>query len=245
MPIPILTYHQIDAPAPRGSPMRGLAVSPQDFAAQMQWLAWLGYTGLSMGALTPYLRGVLQGKVVGITLDDGYLNNLENALPVLQRHGFSATCYMVSNGAGGTNAWDAAKGIAAKPLMNAAQLRQWVSGGQEVGAHTCDHEDLTTLSDAAAQQQIEACKGQLEAWVGARVEHFCYPYGAYSAQHVAMVRAAGYTSATTTRRGRVHGASPDAPLLELPRVPVSRTTTRAALWLKLATAYEDHKGERP
>ena len=40
--------------------------------------------------------GERTGEVVGITLYYGYLNNLQNALPVLQRHGFSATCYVVS-----------------------------------------------------------------------------------------------------------------------------------------------------
>nr|MDQ6882249.1 polysaccharide deacetylase family protein [Pseudomonadota bacterium] len=95
-PIPILTYHQVDRPPPRGVPYRGLVVAPDAFARQMALLRMLGYRGLSMTALEPYLRGDQAGKVVGITLDDGYVNNLEHALPVLRRHGFSATCYIVS-----------------------------------------------------------------------------------------------------------------------------------------------------
>ena len=206
----------------------------------MGLLKTLGYRGLSMGGLEPYLTGALTGKVVGITFDDGYLNNLQQALPVLREFGFSATCYAVSNGVGGSNTWDHAKGIVPKPLMNPAQLRAWQAGGQEVGAHGCDHADLTTLTATAAQQQIEACKAQLEAMLDAPVRHFCYPYGRYAPDHAGMVRAAGYATATTTRRGRFHPASPGS-LLELPRVPVWGATTLAALWLKLATAYEDRK----
>jgi peptidoglycan/xylan/chitin deacetylase (PgdA/CDA1 family) len=47
-----------------------------------------------------------QGKVVGITFDDGYLENLDNALPILRVNGFTATCYAVSSMIGGTKLWD-------------------------------------------------------------------------------------------------------------------------------------------
>ncbi len=49
-----------------------------------------------MSAAMPYLRGERSGKVMVVTLDDGYLDNLQAALPVLQAHGFSATCYLVT-----------------------------------------------------------------------------------------------------------------------------------------------------
>ena len=47
--IPILVYHQIDTPPPRGTPMRGLVVAPQTFAWQMRMLALLGFRGLTLG----------------------------------------------------------------------------------------------------------------------------------------------------------------------------------------------------
>lgn len=121
-PIPILVYHQIDEAPEKGRPFRSLYVAPRSFARQMDWLKALGYTGLSMSALMPYLRGEKTGKVVGITFDDGYLNNLTNALPVLSRHGFSSTCYVVSGLLGQTNVWDEQIGIAQTPLMDEAQL---------------------------------------------------------------------------------------------------------------------------
>jgi peptidoglycan/xylan/chitin deacetylase (PgdA/CDA1 family) len=55
--IPILTYHQIaDSPA-KGIPFRSLVVAPKNFRKQMEWLHLLGYQGLSMSALLPYLLG--------------------------------------------------------------------------------------------------------------------------------------------------------------------------------------------
>ncbi|MDB5947265.1 MAG: polysaccharide deacetylase family protein [Ramlibacter sp.] len=239
-PIPILTYHQVDPPPPRGVPYRGLVVAPPAFARQMALLRTLGYRGLSMTALEPYLRGERTGKVVGITLDDGYVNNLEHALPVLRRHGFSATCYIVSGQVGGSNVWDHGKGVPARPLMDEAQLKAWHAGGQEVGAHTRSHVDLLTADDATARDEIAGCKRELEQRLGAEVRHFCYPYGSHRAEHVEMVRRAGYATATTTVRSRTRGADG---LFELPRVPVLRSTSLPVLWLKVASGYED--GKRP
>ena len=160
-PIPILTYHQIDAAPARGAPFRSLYVSPKAFARQMALLAGLGYRGLSMAALLPYLKGEKTGKVVGITFDDGYLNNLVHAAPVLQRHGFGATCYFVSQRLGGTNDWDAALGVAQTPLMNASQLREWAAAGQDVGAHSRNHVRLGALPAATAREEIAASKTEL------------------------------------------------------------------------------------
>jgi peptidoglycan/xylan/chitin deacetylase (PgdA/CDA1 family) len=237
-PIPILTYHQIAPAPPKGTPYRSLVVAPLDFARQMAWLKLLGYRGLSMPALMPYLRGERQGKVVGITFDDGYLNNLTHALPVLQRQGFSATCYVVSQRLGQSNVWDREIGIPASPLMTLEQLKQWIQGGQDVGAHTRHHVHLPQLSVAECEDEIALCKSELEAGLGVPVAHFCYPYGDYTPAHAAMVQQAGFESATTTARSRSHTGED---LVQLPRVPIARRTTRLAMWVKLATSYEDKK----
>lgn len=234
--IPILTYHQIDVAPAKGAPFRSLYVSPTSFARQMRLLRLLGYQGLSMSGLLPYLRGFKSGRVVGITFDDGYANNLTHALPVLQQHGFSSTCYTVSDLAGQTNAWDAPLGVAQTPLMDADQMRAWVAGGQEIGAHTRHHVHLKTLNAMDAQEEIAGSKAALEHMLQLPVQHFCYPYGEYQDVHVAMVRQAGFETATTTHRSR-NAVSDDA--FELSRVPVMRSTTLPVFWLKLATTYED------
>lgn len=238
MNIPILMYHQIDVPPPRGTPLRGLVVAPRSFARQMRLLKLMGYQGLSMRDLEPYLKGEKTGKVAGITFDDGYQNNLHNALPVLKKHGFSATCYAVSNMIGGTNNWD--RGIVAeKALMTANDWRLWLAAGMEIGSHTRTHADLNQLSDDQAREQIVGSKQELESTFGCEVRHFCYPYGRFRPEHSRMVQEAGYVSATTTRRGRVQ---PGDDLLTLRRVLVAQVTHLLHFSLKLATAYEDRRG---
>lgn len=240
-PIPILMYHQIVEPPPKGAPFRSLYVSPEAFSRQMGLIKKMGYVGMSMSHLLPYLRGDKRGKVVGITFDDGYVNNLTHALPVLGRHGFSSTCYAVGGLIGRTNSWDEKAGIAQVPLMNASELKQWVEGGQEVGSHTFNHINLLAETDETGRADMAQCKGALEAATGVEQAHFCYPYGRYARSHTVMAREAGFQTATTTRRGRC-GLGAD--LFQLPRITVENSTTLPALWVKIATPYEDLRGRR-
>jgi len=234
----ILTYHQIAQAPPRPAAYRSLYVSPASFARQMQMLKGLGYRGVSMGELMPYLRGEKHGKVVGLTFDDGYCNNLTNALPVLQACGFSATCYVISRLLGKTNVWDLPNGVVQTDLMAPVDIRAWAQAGMEIGAHTQTHAVLNQISDAQALQEITQCRHELTDVLGQDVKHFCYPYGFYETRHADMVREAGYESATTTRRGKVQ---PGADLFELKRIPILRSThTPQFLW-KLMTDYENRK----
>ncbi len=236
MAYPILMYHQIDVSPPRGTPLRGLTVTPEKFARQMGFLKLMGYRGICMTELEPYLRGQITGKVVGITFDDGYRNNLEHALPILCKQGFTATCYAVSNASQGRNFWDESKGVPQKPLMSHTEMREWVSSGMELGAHTRHHADLTGLHPQIASDEILGSRIELEDIVGHEVRHFCYPFGRYSPAHIQLVQNAGYTTATTTQRGR---AMVEDSLFELPRVLIAHSNHFLLFCIKILSKYED------
>ena len=236
--IPILTYHHTEQAPPKGFPMRSLWVTPSSFSTQMRWLSRLGYRGLAMSELMPYLRGEKKGKVVGITLDDGYQSNVSHALPILKQHGFSATCYVVSGRLGQHNEWDAALGMAKAALMSGEEMRAWLDAGMEVGSHTCSHADLNQLSLAEARHELLQSKSDLENLLQKPVTQFCYPYGHFSPEHEALVSQAGYEAATTTHRGRACATDRKT---ALPRVPVVRSTYAVQFLLKVLTHYEDSK----
>jgi glycosyltransferase involved in cell wall biosynthesis len=80
---PILMYHSI-ADVPKNTIMRSLHVSPKRFILQMRLLQLIGYRAVSISELQHYLKGNKIGKVVGLIFDDGYRNNLINALPILK-----------------------------------------------------------------------------------------------------------------------------------------------------------------
>ncbi|MGK9086512.1 polysaccharide deacetylase family protein [Brucella intermedia] len=228
----ILMYHQIDKVNVAGSPFRGLNVSPENFASQMKWLARLGYRGLSLCEMEPFITGEKTGKVFGLTFDDGFENVYQHALPVLRKYGFSATCFFVSGQIGGFNSWDQAVGIPYTACMSKSQVLDWVRAGNEVGAHTVDHVRLPDVQPAEAFRQIRESKAQLEGLIEADVRAFCYPYGAVSRNIRDMVAKAGFKIATTTQRGC---ASATHDRLLLPRRNVRHcngwlSTVKKAVW---------------
>lgn len=245
MKIPILMYHQVEDYAPRGTPLRGLVVRPKSFARQMALMNLLGYRGLSMENLMPYLTGEKQGKVFGITFDDGYENNLQHALPVLQKYGFSATCYVVSGAIGRTNVWDAALGVPQVPLMNAQHLQQWSDSGQEVGCHSRSHMNLMGVAPEKLFMEVVDAREKIALHLDryATIAHFCYPYGACDDAAAKAVRNAGYLTATTTLRGRLDTGVPHD-LHRIPRILISRSSTLVHLLLKCFTNYEDRRGQQ-
>ena len=236
--VPILMYHNIGEP-PEGASLRGLYVRTGAFARQMWLLKLLGYQGLSMSAAMPYLRGEKSGRVVAITFDDGYLDTLEQALPILHTFGFSATCYVVSGRIGQHNDWDAAALNVRKELMSNEQVKAWQAAGMEVGAHSRTHPRLTACTDAELQSELAGSKADLEALMGAPVTQFCYPYGDLDTRVADAVRQAGYSAATTTQRGRSRPGD-DAMLLR--RILVSGSNMLYLFLIKILTAYEDKRG---
>ena len=90
--IPILMYHSIES-MPKSTIMRSLHVPPRRFKFQMWLLKILGYRGLSLKELKPYLDGYKHGKVVGITFDDGYKDHIDYVLPELKKRGLQGSFF--------------------------------------------------------------------------------------------------------------------------------------------------------
>jgi peptidoglycan/xylan/chitin deacetylase (PgdA/CDA1 family) len=185
----ILMYHYIRNVDQASDPLGyELSVAPELFEAQMAWLHEQGYRTMRMDAVAGCLaNAACPSKAVALTFDDGYQDAFTTALPVLQRYGFTATFYIISGPIGqpGYMSWE-----------QVAMLRD---AGMEIGAHTIDHFDLTTLDPAESERQIVQSKADLEQRLGISVASFCYPTGLYNWTIAEQARAAGFLSATTTR----------------------------------------------
>ena len=190
---PILCYHKIAAPPTRAR-IKGLYLEPNLFRQQIQELAAEGFSFVSPAEQD-------QARAIAITFDDGFLNNLEAALPVMQEAGCRAINFLVADRIGKTSDWEAREGGEADSLMDESQVREWLAAGNWIGAHTCTHPRLSQLSRAQAKEEIQASKKKLEDQFSLRIDHFAYPFGDYNLETVELVQEAGFQTACTMHRG--------------------------------------------
>ncbi|HEX7425328.1 MAG TPA: polysaccharide deacetylase family protein [Terriglobales bacterium] len=200
MQLPVLTYHHVGKRRAGCNPW--LTVSPQSFAAHVDWLARHGFTGIRPRQWVDWVKtgSRLPHKPVLITFDDAYADIAETALPVLQHHGFGGVVFVVSDQVGGTNAWDEKAGWGTHRIMTAEQIRLWASRGIEFGSHTRSHPDLQTLSRTEIEDELWQSRRALEEILGAPITSFAYPYGRYN-DTARQAAAAAFESAFTTEPG--------------------------------------------
>ena len=89
----VLNYHKVD------NTFISLAVRPDDFDKQMQYLSDNGYNTITPDELYDSLAGnkELPENPVLITFDDGYEDNYTNAYPILKKYGFKGTIFVISS----------------------------------------------------------------------------------------------------------------------------------------------------
>jgi peptidoglycan/xylan/chitin deacetylase (PgdA/CDA1 family) len=232
--LPILCYHNV-ATAPEDVPFKLLYVTPDRFERQLWTLRRLGLRGVSTSEGIRRLRNATSRGCVVLTFDDGYVDALTTAAPLMRRYGFAATCYIVSGAVGTYNSWDAEHLREQKPLMNRAQLDQWLAAGMELGSHSLSHPRLHELPRDLARHEIAESRSALRGMFGVQIEHFAYPYGQFTAEIVESVRYAGYSSAVTVMPGVAHAS--DDPL-RLPRILVNGEHGWWRFLLHVATPFE-------
>jgi peptidoglycan/xylan/chitin deacetylase (PgdA/CDA1 family) len=196
--IPVFTFHSIAQPPP-GARDPFLYVGPARFAKQLEMLRHHGFTSASLDEIAKVSANP-ESKVV-LTFDDGCRNVSENALETLSLHRFHAIQFIVADLIGKRNEWDAKNGDVVEPLMDAAQIREWLSAGHDIGSHSLTHPNLANLGVAEAREQIFGSKKKLEDLFGIPIRHFCYPHGSWTSQVRELVREAGYATAGTTEFG--------------------------------------------
>ena len=166
-----------------------------------------------------------------LTFDDGFASVLEHGLKPLAQYGFQAIQFLVADSLGKSNVWDRAAGEVPAPLMDAAQVREWLAAGHRIGSHTLTHPFLSRIPTPQAREEIAASRKKLEDTFGVAVDHFCYPYGDWNEAVRDLVAEAGYRTACTTEFGiNPVGTSP----LSLKRITAryrSRNWKNFKLWL--------------
>ena len=177
-----------------------MSVSPDNFAAQLDWLARNDYRVIRLSQLAGFLQGreALPKRAVVITIDDGYESVFRHALPALRKHGFPATLFAYSDfvGAGDALSWP--------------QLKELLGSGLiDVQAHSKSHRNL--IERAAGEDdnryrsnveaEVKVPREVLEKRLAHVVNQFAYPYGDANELVLEMLGRQRYELAVTVNPG--------------------------------------------
>lgn len=231
----VLMYHMISTPR-AGARFNGLRVAPARFERQLRWLRERGWHSYTVSELIE-LGERLPARSFALTFDDGYADNLLQALPLLQRYRCKATLYLV------VERFDRDWSVMRKAHHDDGELQReaklsdaqvealLASGCVELGSHSLTHANFLQLDTDAARRELTASRQALEARFGVTVRSFAWPFGLYRADQVPLAAEAGYTSAVTTCEGI---ESPrDWQPLQLRRIKISGKDSWLAFRLRL------------
>lgn len=234
----VLMYHMISPHRPKAK-FNKLRVPPEQFAAQVQWLAEQGFHCVTMETLISQWDR-LPPKTVAITVDDGYADNLHAMLPILQQYNVPATIYVVVDRH--DRDWSVYKKshhnsgeLALETKLTDAEVQTLVASGLiEIGSHTLTHANLPRLEPADRARELVESRLALQGLTGQPVDSFAYPFGLYGEADVAAARAAGYSNAVTTIEG-IDSVNPRPDFLQLKRIKVSGKDTLYAFKCRMRT----------
>lgn len=181
--IPILLYHEITTNEPKRS-MAYMQTTKDNFEKQVSGLLEYGYTVISYNDLIAYNNGekALPEKVVLIDFDDGYVGNYENAFEVIKKYNIPINIYVVDDlvGTPGYFNWEQAK------EMND-------SGLVSINTHGKTHIFYNKETPETLKEHIEYAHSRIEEKLQKQVTKvFTYPYGAYTDEHLEILKNAGF-----------------------------------------------------
>jgi glycosyltransferase involved in cell wall biosynthesis/peptidoglycan/xylan/chitin deacetylase (PgdA/CDA1 family) len=211
-------------------------ISPSCFRRQMELLAASDVTVIRLSDVLDRLGEPMHERYACVTFDDGYLDNLEHALPVLEEFEIPATIFAIAEVIEGKSGFYWYRGPR-PPAITVDHLPALLSSGVvDVQAHSLTHLRLTSLSDGELGREIAGSKEQLERHLPYELTSFCYPGGFYTEREVAGVLDAGFRAGVTTRPGVNHGGSG---LGDLSRTMINWRDTVPDFKLKLEGGLDD------
>ena len=182
--IPVLTFHAIDdLPSV-------ISISPHVFRRGIAKLHRHGYQTLELVEAANIIRrgDFFTQRSFVITFDDGYQSVYENAFPVLQRHGMSATVFLTVADKPGANSSDRLPPLENRTMLSWDEIHEMQRCGISFGAHTLTHQDLTRLAAHQMETEIYRSKAIIEDALGTAVSYFAYPYGQFDHRTRAFVQ---------------------------------------------------------
>jgi peptidoglycan/xylan/chitin deacetylase (PgdA/CDA1 family) len=180
-------------------------LSEENFAKQMKFLRDKGYETITTSQLTDFLYDKIDipDKAVMLTFDDGYLDNIVYAYPILKEYGFTAAVFAITS-----EVTEKSGTVKAYPLqyLSKADMKN-TSDVFEFGSHT----DNMHYEERGTPRALRASKAEIRADLKKSFEYpltfkngIAYPYGRYNDTVVSALKAEGAQFAFTTKIGYVY-----------------------------------------
>ncbi len=195
---PILCYHTIE----RRHELGVTRISPRRFARHVERLSAAGWRTLTLAELVACARGERRPgpRELAITFDDAYRGLREHAFPVLEAHGFSAICFVITEYAGRLNRWDIAYGGRRFAHLAWRDMRRWQSRGIEFASPTATHPRLTWVGGDRLAHELSSSRDALEAALDIHATAVSYPFGACAERERDCALREGYDAGFTLVR---------------------------------------------
>jgi len=168
----------------------------------------------------------LSHGMLSFNFDDGFVSAYNVAFPMLEQAGFASTEYIITRAA-----------IGHSQYMTWQDVFNLAAEGNEIGAHTRTHVQLTTVSLQAAENEILGSKQDLES-LGFHITTFAYPQGYFNAGIESIVEQAGFKGARITQPLL---NDPSSDLFALKRQRIEMDTTWPEIKTAIDQAIAQHK----
>jgi peptidoglycan/xylan/chitin deacetylase (PgdA/CDA1 family) len=217
----ILVYHSVNHVSADADPHM-LVTAPEHLEAHIRMLLRRRYRFVTVEELLEDgVQASLAQPTAVLTFDDGWVDGLTVATPLLQRLGVRATFYVCPGWWG--SRYDLVAGPAGR-LLDEREARMLTDAGMELGSHSLSHPDLRKLDDDALSEELSASKAAIEQVIERPCRTFAYPFGLFDERVERAVGAAGYELALTWQPGPWRA-------LATPRLPAP--ARHGAIWLGL------------
>lgn len=172
--LPIVMYHNFTN---QDDCSVGLTLSASKFEAQLRYLSSQGYTFYFASEILK-LKSIAS-KAVVLTFDDVTVNQLEIAVPLLEKYHCKATFFVPFAYLGKSDEWNEYDGKKGNPIMTAAQLRSLNASYIELAHHSFLHKPYTTLTADEIRSDFEASYRIIQEEQLTVSPILAYPYGNY------------------------------------------------------------------
>jgi len=134
-----------------------------------------------------YVREKYPKRYVCLTFDDGLEGYQSTIASELNAVGIRATFFIPPKwiDQGGTTP-------AAGDVLTWDQIREIRDMGHEIGNHSYDHPDMTTLTEAEQEAEIVDAEARFQAELGLTPKTFAYPYAKYNDTTIFLLRKHNY-----------------------------------------------------